>query len=116
MRLLKQAAAAEGLTVWDEPGRVTFSVRVMPRAGRTGIAGTRGDALLVRLAAAPVDGAANDALIAYLASLFDRPKRDITILSGHSSRDKRVAVAGVTTAPIAARLSDILGQHVARRT
>lgn len=116
MRLLNRAPVSEGLTVWDEPGRVTFPVRVMPRAGRTGVAGTRSGALLVRLAAAPVDGAANDALIAYLASVFDRPKRDITILSGHASRDKWVAVAGVTSAPIAARLSDILGQHVARRT
>lgn len=100
----------------DTPAGVRLAVRVVPRAGRTAVAGTRGDALLVRLAAAPVDGAANDALVAYLASLLDRPKRDVTIVSGHASRDKRVAIAGVAAAGIAARLSDILGQHVARRT
>ena len=80
----------------------------MPRAGRTTIAGVRGNALAIRLAAAPVDGAANEALIAFLADTFDRPRRDITIVSGHTSRDKRVAIAGLTEAEFDARLNDIL--------
>lgn len=92
----------------DTPAGTTLAVRVVPRAGRTGVAGVRGDALLVRLAAAPVDGAANDALVAFLASLFDRPKRDITIVSGQTSRDKRIAIAGARRAEIEARLSAIL--------
>lgn len=87
---------------------VTLRVRVVPRAGRTGVAGSREDALLVRLAAAPVDGAANDTLIAFLSELFERPKRDITLISGHTSRDKRIAIAGVTEGDVAARLTDIL--------
>jgi uncharacterized protein (TIGR00251 family) len=87
---------------------VTLRVRVVTRAGRSGVAGTRSDALLVRLAAAPVDGAANDALIAFLSGLFDRPRRDITLVSGHTSRDKRVAVAGITETALAARLEAIL--------
>jgi uncharacterized protein (TIGR00251 family) len=85
-----------------------FAVRVVPRAGRTGLAGTRGDALLVRLAAAPVDGAANDALIAFLSTIFDRPKRDITLVSGHTSRNKRIAVAGLGAAEISIRLQALL--------
>ena len=80
----------------------------MPRAGRTTIAGVRGNALAIRLAAAPVDGAANEALIAFLADTFDHPRRDITIVSGHTSRDKRVAIAGLTEAEFDARLNDIL--------
>jgi uncharacterized protein (TIGR00251 family) len=92
----------------DTPAGIALAVRVVPRAGRTGVAGTRGDALLVRLAAAPVDGAANDALVAYLSSLFDRPRRDITILSGLASRDKRIAIAGARRRDIEARLSAIL--------
>ena len=87
---------------------VTFAVRVIPRAGRTGAAGTRGDALLVRLAAPPVEGAANDALVAFLARAFDRPKRDVRILSGESSRDKRVAIGGVSGDAVALGLSAIL--------
>ncbi len=86
-----------------------MAVRVVPRAGRTAIAGVRGDALLVRLAAAPVDGAANDALVAFLAETFGRPRRDITLISGHASRDKRVAIAGLSEAAVAARLDVILG-------
>ena len=101
--------ALDDIPLTDTPMGVTLWVRVAPRAGRTGIAGTRGDALLVRLAAAPVDGAANEALVTYLASVFGRPKRDITIVSGHASRDKRVAIAGASVAQITARLSAILG-------
>jgi uncharacterized protein (TIGR00251 family) len=87
---------------------VTFAVRVIPRAGRTGVAGTRGDALLVRLAAPPVEGAANEALVEFLAHAFDRPKRDVRIVSGQSSRDKRVAVDGLTSDAAARVLSAIL--------
>ena len=87
---------------------MTFLVRVVPRAGKTGVAGTRGDALLVRLAAPPVDGAANDALTALMADLFDRPRRDVAIVSGQTSRNKRVAIAGVTAAGAAARLAAAL--------
>jgi uncharacterized protein len=87
---------------------LSFAVRVIPRARRTAIAGVRGDAILVRLAAPPVDGAANEALIAFLAELFDRPKRDVTIASGHTSRQKRIAIAGLTEAQVAERLGAIL--------
>jgi uncharacterized protein (TIGR00251 family) len=90
---------------------VTFSVRVIPRAGRTGVAGTRGGALLVRLAAPPVEGAANAALVEFLAGAFDRPKGAIRIISGQSSRDKRVAVDGLTSDAAARVLSAILAER-----
>jgi uncharacterized protein len=85
-----------------------FAVRVVPRAGRTAVAGTRGDALLVRLAAPPVDGAANDALIAFLSTTFDRPKRDITLVSGHTSRNKRIAIAGLGSAEVSRVIDRLL--------
>jgi uncharacterized protein (TIGR00251 family) len=96
------------LAIDESPTGVAFAVRVTPRAGRTTIRGVRSGALLVRIAAPPVDGAANDALIAFLAKLFDRPKRDVTIVSGGASRDKRVAVSGVSRERAAAVVSDIL--------
>ena len=86
---------------------MTLLVRVVPRAGRTAVAGMRGDALVVRLAAAPVDGAANEALIAFLAEVFGRPKRDFTIRSGHTSRDKRIHIAGASEADITARIAGL---------
>jgi uncharacterized protein YggU (UPF0235/DUF167 family) len=82
----------------------------VPRAGKTAIAGMRGDALLVRLAAAPVDGAANDALLDLLAGVLDCPRRSLTIASGGKSRDKRIRVAGLTADQVAARVSAILAR------
>jgi uncharacterized protein (TIGR00251 family) len=87
---------------------VSFRVRVVPRAGRTGVAGVRGDALLVRLAAAPVDGAANEALVAALAAILAVPRRDVAIASGERSRDKVVRVAGLELGQVSARLLAIL--------
>lgn len=84
---------------------VELDVRVIPRAGRTELAGTRQNALLVRLAAAPVDGAANDALVALLASALRVPRGSICIVAGERSRQKRVAVAGVTEAHVRAILT-----------
>jgi len=69
----------------------------VPRAGRSGLAGERDGRLLVRLAAAPVDGAANDALIELLSDLFHVPKRAVRIVAGDKSRTKRVALDGVST-------------------
>ena len=84
---------------------VTIDVRVIPRAGRSGVAGTRDGAVLVRLAAAPVDGAANVALVSVLADAFDVPKRHVAIVSGERARQKRVRLTGVTDAQVAAVVS-----------
>ena len=81
-----------------------IDVRVIPRAGRTALAGMREGAVLIRLAAAPVDGKANAELIAFLATLLDLPKRDVTIVSGEKSRQKRVRINGVTAEAVRARL------------
>jgi len=86
----------------------TMLVRVIPRAGRTAVGGRRGEALLVRLAAAPVDGAANEALIAFIADLLGCSRRDIAIVSGEKSRDKRLRVAGLTTGELDRRVSALL--------
>lgn len=67
----------------------------------------RGGAIVVRLAAPPVDGAANEALVEFLARIFGRPRRDVTIVGGLKSRDKRVNIKGMSTAEIAARLAAI---------
>lgn len=88
---------------------VVCTVRVTPRAGRTAAAGIRDDVLLVRLAAAPVDGAANAALVGLLSRIFDVPKRDIRIISGETSRLKRILAAGLSADQAAERLNEHLG-------
>lgn len=90
------------------PQGVILNVRVIPRSGRSGIDGTRAGALLVRIAAAPVDGSANAELIEFLARALKLPRRDLSILSGERSRNKRVLVTGVPASTLHQRLSDIL--------
>jgi uncharacterized protein (TIGR00251 family) len=74
---------------------VVITVRVIPRAGKSAVAGTRGDALLVRLRAAPIEGAANEELIEVIATRLGVPNRAVEIISGGRSRSKRVQVSGV---------------------
>ena len=77
-------------------GGVRLTVRVQPRAAASEIAGVHGEALKVRLTAPPVDGAANEALVEFLAGTFEIPKRAVTIVSGSSSRLKVVELTGIT--------------------
>jgi len=79
-------------------------VRVSPRAGRSGIAGIRDGALQVRLAAAPVDGAANAELIDVLATALRLPKRRVQIVGGDHSRSKRIRVEGLDADQVLAAL------------
>jgi len=82
----------------------SLDVRVIPRAKRTELAGERDGALVVRLAAPPVEGAANSALIDFLASVLDVPRGRIRVVSGEHSRRKRVTIAGMTTEDVRAIL------------
>jgi uncharacterized protein (TIGR00251 family) len=83
---------------------VIIDVRVVTRAGRSEVAGTRDGAVLIRLKAPPVDGAANAELVELLAEVLAVPRRDITITSGATGRHKRVKVVGITADRAASRL------------
>lgn len=84
------------LRVTTTNGRVRFGVRVQPRASNNGLLGVHGDALKIRLSAAPVDGAANDALVKFLAETFAVGRSAVRILAGESSRSKIVEIEGIT--------------------
>jgi uncharacterized protein len=71
-------------------------LHVQPAAKRSEFAGMHGERIKLRLAAPPVDGKANAALIEFLADYFGVPRRNVTIVSGVKSRSKRVAIEGVT--------------------
>lgn len=73
--------------------RLIFTVRVVPRASKSEIVGEHDGALKVRLAAPPVDGAANEELIKLLAKEFGAAKSDIEILSGQTSKTKQVSIS-----------------------
>jgi hypothetical protein len=93
------------VTIQAAEGGVVLTVRVIPRAGRSGIDGMRGDAILVRLKAAPADGAANEELIDVIAGVLQVPNRSVTIVSGAKSRQKRLRVVGVDAVTAEARLA-----------
>jgi len=69
----------------------------VPRASASAVAGRHGDALKIRIAAPPADGAANDELIRFLADRLQIPRSAITITAGSSSRRKTVVISGIET-------------------
>ena len=74
---------------------VRFSVRLQPRASKNEIAGLQGVALKVRVTAPPVDGLANEAMVELLSKTLKTARRNVCIVSGHSSRTKAVEVREV---------------------
>jgi len=84
----------------ESRGALIFKVQVVPRASRSEIVGEHNGALRVRIAAPPVDGAANEKLIRTLARAFKVPRRDVEIISGHTSKLKQVSVRNLTAAAL----------------
>ena len=76
----------------DRDGNVMLTVHVQPGARRSEIVGPHGDALKVRVAAPPVDGKANVAVVTLLAELLDAP---VELVAGASSRRKRLRITGL---------------------
>ena len=79
-----------------------LAIHATPGAKRTEAAGLHGDALRVRLGAAPVDGKAKEALIAWAASTFGVPKKQVELLHGAAGRQKVLAVQLADAAALAA--------------
>lgn len=80
-------------------------MRVHPNAARNELAGFSEGVLRVKVSAPPVKGKANKELIAFLAQKLGLSKGDLTIIKGHTSRNKVMAIAGLTQEEIARRLS-----------
>jgi hypothetical protein len=90
--------------IHQSDGRVTFAIKLHPRAKNNAITGELGAALKVSLTAPPVEGRANEACIEFFANLLKIPRSSVTIASGHSSRNKVIRVAGVTDEYVRDRL------------
>jgi uncharacterized protein (TIGR00251 family) len=82
-------------------GRITLTLHIQPGAKKTEFAGLHGDALKIRLAAPPVDGKANEALIKFVAETLKLPKSAVTLKSGQTSRRKVLEVIGAEARAIA---------------
>jgi uncharacterized protein (TIGR00251 family) len=88
----------------DEP--FVIRVHVQPGAGRSAVVGKHGNALKVRVAAPPVEGRANTALLGLLAHVLGVKETDLELASGESSRTKRVRVQGLPVADARRLLED----------
>ncbi len=86
------------------PGGIRLRLRVQPRASSEAVAGLAGDAIRVRLTAPPVDGAANEALVRFLAERLQVGRANVSLVSGQAGRTKVVAVTGVSAEEAARRL------------
>jgi uncharacterized protein (TIGR00251 family) len=83
----------------EDGDALVLTLHIQPGAARTEVAGEHGDALKIRLAAPPVEGKANDALLRYLADAFGVPLRNVTLLHGASARRKIVRIEGPRQRP-----------------
>lgn len=88
---------------------VRISVYVQPRAPKTGVAGMQGDAWKIRVAAPPVDNAANAELIEFIASKLGIPKRNVRVVAGSTGRRKIVEIVGVSLEAVTAALTEEVG-------
>jgi len=99
MKVVKHPTIGTGkrlLDIKEDSGGVFIRVRVQPRASKNQLAGELDGALKVRLAAPPVDGAANRACCEFIAGLLGVAKTRVEIARGHTGRNKTVRVAGIT--------------------
>ena len=91
-------------------GGAAITVKVIPRARHTGLDGLMDDGTLkIRVAAPPVGGAANKALIAYLAEALDLPRSQIEIVAGETSERKLISLAGIAPEAVEAAVRRLLG-------
>lgn len=95
---------SSGFEIAAAAGQISFAILVSPRSSRARIGPVVGDRLRVAVTAPPVDGRANEAVIALLAGELGVRKRDVAIVSGASGRRKRVQVRGATAEQLWARI------------
>lgn len=84
------------IPVSETENGVVFNIRVIPRASRCELAGVQGDALKIRIAAPPVEGAANKECIKFLSDMLGVKKSQIKIISGHKSKNKKFSISGIS--------------------
>jgi uncharacterized protein (TIGR00251 family) len=90
------------LRITEKADQLLVEVHVVPRAARSKVLGVHDGRLKIALAAPPVAGAANAALIAFVAELLDVPRRDVELCRGATARHKLLAIRGTSAARIAA--------------
>ena len=93
-----------GFLIKEIKGSCFFPVKVIPRSSKNKCVGIENGKLKIKIQAPPVEGAANNALLDFLAALLDKPRSSMRVMKGEKSRHKIVEIQNLT----AARLSEIL--------
>jgi uncharacterized protein (TIGR00251 family) len=99
----------EGILDIEAEGTVLLRLHVQPGAGRSAVVGRHGDALKLRIAAPPTGGRANDAVLELLGATLGLKPADLELVSGASSRSKRVRVTGLEADDVRKRLENAIG-------
>ena len=94
------------LRIDEREGAITFDVQVVPRASRDRLGPVHGERLKIQLTAPPVDGAANQALVALVAKALGRPRSAVTIVRGLTGRKKTVRVGGSSRAQLLSHIEE----------
>lgn len=84
---------------------LTFAIKVQPRARKSAIIGSVGGAIKLAVAAPPVEGKANQAVVEFFADWFEIPRSQVTITSGETSRNKSIRVTGITAQQLREKLA-----------
>jgi uncharacterized protein (TIGR00251 family) len=100
------------IPVQESAKGVAFAIKVQPRARKNAIIGVVGDIVKLALTAPPVDGRANQAVIEFLAELFEIPRTSVTIASGETSRRKVVRIAGLSKQVVERRLGEVVSDEI----
>ena len=88
------------INIKENDGGITITVRVIPRSSKTEILGEHDGAVKVKLSSPPVEGAANDELVRLLAKEFGISRSAVNIISGQTSKTKRVRISGTTASQV----------------
>jgi uncharacterized protein len=96
------------ITIGDHPEGCVLPVRAQPGARKAKVSGEHNGALKIAVTAPPQDGRANEALVELVADLFQLKRAQVELLSGHTSRDKRVLIRGVTKADLSACIAKLV--------
>ncbi|HEU19491.1 MAG TPA: YggU family protein [Deltaproteobacteria bacterium] len=88
------------ISIKETTDGVVFNIRVLPRSSRCEIAGIQNDALKLKITAPPIEGQANEECIRFLSDALGVKRNRISIIAGRKSKNKSVAVTGLTTKDI----------------
>jgi uncharacterized protein YggU (UPF0235/DUF167 family) len=103
--MTSEGATLDSVAITDRGGAVRFGVHAKPRASRTKVLGAKEGALVMALAAAPAEGAANLELSRALAAIFGVAARDVAVVAGQTGKRKIVEVRGIDAAAARGRLA-----------